>query len=621
MLAMAEPHGKSSSLLLGHNDPEHSIDCASGSAGAADYRPSVGAVSARSIVATSALTLLAACGGDGAGGQPSVGPSPSPVTTVVRPKSDAEAAQFLLRASLYVSKVHISELRSEGFEPWLNRKFRQDNSETAAQFYSSAGFDVVDVNRYYDDQNLTSRMIVSQLFSGDNPVRKRIALALADFFVVSASRIKFRWSSISMGEYWDILNRNAFGNFRDMLEEITLTPAMGVFLDTVGNQKADPATGREPDENFAREVMQLFTIGLVELNLDGTPKLYDGEPVETYTNDDVVGLARCFTGYDFDYQDVSYYPRPNFPEASVPGASYARNPLTADPARWLHPKTESLHSNAEKSFLGTRIAENTPANETLRIALDTLFQHPNVGPFFGKQMIQRLVTSNPSAAYVSRVASAFNDNGKGVRGDLSAVFKAVLLDDEALESPNTRPHYFGRVKEPMFRVIQWGRTFQAKSTSGNWGFGGFNSASDQLGQAPLRARSVFGFFDDDYVANNSEVDKLGLVAPESELVNETSVIGYLNAIQRIIEIREDLPTDVPPNYSVELDLSHDAQALIDHLDLVLVAGQLSSATKEIILSGIANPPVAASDNTAAKLSRVHKAIFLVMASADFQLQR
>ena len=207
-------------------------------------------------------------------------------------------------------------------------------------------------------------------------------------------------------------------HFRDVLEQITLNAAMGVFLNTLGNQKADPATGRVPDENFGREIMQLFSIGLFELNIDGTERLDgSGNPIETYDNDDVTGIAKVFTGYNYSYENGITFESPaDRPNLNIPEARLLRNPMTANNAFQL-PNRGDQHSLEEKSFLGVTIPQGTGAAESLRIAMDTLFEHPNVGPFFGKQMIQRLVTSNPSPAYVQRVAEVFNNNGRGERGD------------------------------------------------------------------------------------------------------------------------------------------------------------------------------------------------------------
>jgi len=258
--------------------------------------------------------------------------------------------------------------------------------------------------------------------SGEDVLRQRVAFALSQIFVVSQANpdIKVRLAS----GYFDVLGRNAFGNFRTLLEEVSLSPAMGIYLSHLGNRKSDLATGRLPDENYAREIMQLFTIGLHELNQDGTVKLdpADGTPMETYGVADIQGLAKVFTGFSWAGPDTSGV---RFVDRVVGISDRYYLPMQGYP---------QFHEPGPKSFLG-RTIDTTDPKDSLKQALDILFNHPNVGPFFGRLMIQRLVTSNPSPAYVGRVAAAFANNGKGVRGDMQAVIRAVLLDPEATNPP------------------------------------------------------------------------------------------------------------------------------------------------------------------------------------------
>ena len=464
-------------------------------------------------------------------------------------------------------------------------------------------------------------MAWAQLLSGGNEVRKRVALALSEFFVVSLNSVNITWRSQAMGAYWDILNEHAFGNYRDLLEAITLNPAMGVFLNTRGNKKADPRTGRVADENFGREVMQLFSIGLYELNIDGSQRLSNGQPIETYDNDDVTGIAKAFTGYDYDYTGVTLANAYNA-TYQIPDASYVRQPMTADPQRWRNPRNEGYHSEEEKSFLNTTIPAGTNAAETLRQTMDALFNHANVGPFFGKQMIQRLVTSNPSPAYVQRVAEAFNNNGNGTRGDLRAVFKAILLDDEALSDTGLTDGNFGKLREPMLRMVQWGRTFGASSPSGEYDIRNLSDAASRLGQAPLRSPSVFNFFRPGYVPAGSQAAAGNLVAPEFQIVNETSVAGYVNFIERTIDGSATWWLgDVQPAYTEELAIAHDAQQLLDRLDLLLTANQLSQTSRDTILAAMNNETVTQSSTTEEKRRRIHIGVFLVMNSNEYLIQQ
>ena len=580
-----------------------------------------------SVAAVAALsTAVAACGGGGgSSGGPSTGPgtgTTSPPPTVLRPSTDAEAARFILRASLSASPGAIEEIQSEGYEPWLDRQMDLANDVSAEQFFSSRGYDEVNTDTHYFNTTLGDNMIWNQLLSGNSGVRKRAALALSEFFVVSLNGVRINWRSQAMGFYWDSLNDRAFGNFRDVLEDITLNPAMGVYLNTRGNKKADPNTGRVPDENFGREIMQLFSIGLVELNIDGTERTdSSGIPIETYDNDDITGIAKVFTGYDFDNSTTPEFPEPSGAPFNVPGVEFSRLPMTADATKWRNPKNQDFHSSEEKSFLGTTIPAGTNAEDSLQMALDALFNHPNVGPFFGKQMIQRLVTSNPSPAYVQRVAEVFNDNGSGQRGDLRAVFKAVLLDDEALSDTGLTDGQFGKLREPMLRVVQWGRTFGAASESGDWAIRDVSDPTTRLGQAPLRSPSVFNFFRPGYVPVGSEAADSDLLAPEFQIVNESSVAAYVNFMPRTIEGTSFWFGDVRASYAEELAIAHDASALLDRLDLLLTANQLSSTSRDTILTALNAETVEESSDTETKLRRIHIGVFLVMVSNDYLVQK
>ncbi|RJY07979.1 DUF1800 domain-containing protein [Aurantiacibacter aquimixticola] len=575
---------------------------------------------------------VAACGGGDSGGSPtpgdgsgggggSSGGTPDPV--VVKPQTDAEAARFVLHAALSVSTQDIVNVKDRGYEPWLDARMDAPNDQSGAQFLQSRGFEKVDTNQWYNQSGPGDSMIWAQLMRGGNSVRKRAAIALSEFFVVSLNTIDMSWRSSAIAAYWDTLNAHAFGNFRGLMEDITLNPAMGVFLNTRGNRKADPASGRVPDENFGREIMQLFSIGLYELNRDGTPKTgSDGQPVETYDNDDVTGIAKAFTGYDFDFDGINYTTEIGGTRR-VEDAAYAYKPMTADTTRWRQTwlSGRDFHSDEEKRFLGTVIPAGTNARQTLRMALDALFNHPNVGPFFARQMIQRLVTSNPSSGYVRRVADVFDNNGGGTRGDLRAVFKAILLDDEAMSPGGLSSQTFGKLREPMLKMAQWGRTFGARSDSSNWEIGNLSDPATRLGQAPLRSPSVFNFFRPGYVPLNSESADAGLVAPEMQLVNETSVAGFVNFMERMVEGRGYWARDVKARYQDEIAIAHDAPALLDRLDLLLTGKQMAEATRTTILEAMEAITVSQSDSDEVKLQRIHTGVLLTMISNDYSVQR
>ncbi|MCK0127883.1 DUF1800 family protein [Erythrobacter sp. F6033] len=590
------------------------------------YEDNSGAVTSTKAATVSAAALaVAACGGGGGSGSngapPTTGTPPTAPPVVRKPETDADASRFLQQASFAVSTGAIQQVRDEGYEPWLNRQMNASNSQSARQFFATRGYDAVDSNRYYFSRGIGDQMIWSQLLNGGSSVRKRAALALSEFFVVSLNSISITWRSQAIGEYWDILNRRAFGNFRDLMEDISLNPAMGVFLNTLGNRRADPSTGRVPDENYGREIMQLFSIGLFELNQDGTVRTSGGNPIETYTNDDVTGIAKVFTGYDYDFTGISFTAEPGNPNFRVPDPDYARQPMTADQSRWRFPRNNGFHSEEEKTFLGLTIPAGTNAADSLRLALDHLFNHPNVGPFFAKQMIQRLVTSNPSPAYVSRVAAVFDNNGSGTRGDLRAVFKAILLDDEALEPSNANNPAFGKLREPMLRFTQLARTFGVSSNSGNWEVRELSDPASRLGQSPLRPPSVFNFFRPTYFPNGSQAADNNLLAPEFQLVNETSVAGYVNFMERAVDTSSFLFRDLQMDYSAEIAIADDSQALLDRLDLLLTANQLSSGIRDIVKSAMDDVSVTAASSDADKLRRVHIGVLLIMASTDYLVQK
>ncbi len=577
-----------------------------------------------------AAAALTACGGGGSADTPTAEVQPIPgvdtrghrYTTAA---SDADAARFLQQAQFASTPADIAGLRGTRYAQWLADRFAQPPGPTGWQWLEDRGYGAVDNYSYFFSNYPADFMIWSQLLGGDDPVRRRFALALSEFFVVSLATAEFTWRSHAIAHWWDTLVAHAFGNFRDLLEAVTLHPAMGYFLNTKGNQKENPATGRVPDENYAREVMQLFTIGLYQLNLDGTEKTdASGRRLDTYTQDDVTNLARVFTGYDFDRSDGVRH--------TVPGQTYTIE--SRDFARKPMLLTESKRSTLAASFLDARVPLGASASDALDIAMDTLFEHPNVGPFFGRQMIQRLVTSNPSPAYVARVAAAFNDNGSGVRGDLRAVWAAVLLDDEARGPQGLSDPLHGKLREPMLRFVQWARSFGATSAAGSWKIFDLSGAASQLGQSPLRAPSVFNFFRPGYVSPAPGLAATQATVPEFQLVNETSVGGYLNYMQNVILRGVNCPQpsvpqaaytnylyDVQASYSAEKVLVTDAAALVTHLSLVLCAGQLPADVQTLMVEALNATPVTAGSTDAVKLNRVAAAVLMVMASSAYLVQK
>jgi uncharacterized protein (DUF1800 family) len=579
--------------------------------------PSAGALTAVTLASAAAL---AACGGGGGGD--SGGTSEAPVggrsialqaTSAAMALSGSsisaeQASRFLQQAQFSASDADIAQVRNVGYARWIEGQVALNFGTRGWDWLNAQGYaDPYSSNTYYDQSYPADYMVWNQLMASSDPMRKRMGLALSEFFVVSLVGLDFRWRSHAMAHYWDTLCAHAFGNFRTLLEAVTLHVAMGYYLNTKGNKKEN-ASGRQPDENYAREVMQLFTVGLYLLNADGTQQLDgNGKPQETYTASDVSNLARVFTGYDVDMsQNVNVTAN----GTTVGNTAFARLPMAL---------TASNHSTLAATFLGTTIPANTPAAAALKTALDTLFNHQNTAPFFCKQMIQRLVTSNPSPAYVGRVAAVFANNGQGVRGDLAYVFAAILLDDEARNATGLTAPEYGKLREPMVRMVQWARTFGVGSASGAWKIGDLSNPGTQLSQSPLRSGSVFNFFRPGYVPPGTSLSA-GVVAPEFQLVTESSVGGYLNYMMGVIDSGLN-SGDIKAAYTTELTLVLDPTALVRRLNLLLCAGQLSATTQTTIVTALLGVTVNANSSATLKRQRVCAAVLMVMACPEYLIQK
>ena len=498
-----------------------------------------------------------------------------------------DAARFLAQAAFGGTAAEAAAVRRLGFDGWLAAQFALPRSQSHWDWLVANGYAVVANTFNFSGVDNT---LWRKLMSSPDVLRQRVALALSEIFVISMDGLPVNWRGMVAASYMDTLETHAFGNYRQLLEAVTLSVGMGVYLNMRGNQKAD-GKGREPDENYAREVMQLFTIGLHKLNPDGSVQTVNGVAQDTYTQDDIKGLARVFTGWDYDRFDR------NVPDHASRPMAFAAN----------------RHSPETKSFLGVNLPAGTDGVGELRAALDTLANHANVGPFIGKQLIQRLVTSNPSAAYVGRVAAVFANNGQGVRGDLAAVVRAVLLDVEA-RTPSTQPGG-GKLREPMVRLVQWARTFNATSPLGKWNVGNMSSASTRLGQSPLRSPSVFNFFRPGYVPPGTTLGTAGLMAPEFQLTNESTVVGYANWMQTVIGSGVG---EVKGDYTPWVPLATTSSALFDELNTLLAAGQLGAASRVTITAAVGSMAAATDAN---KLNRVYATVWLIMCSPEYLVQK
>jgi uncharacterized protein (DUF1800 family) len=545
----------------------------------------------------------------------SVAPAGAPAAAAPRdlPASTAEASRFLTKSTFGSTQAEIDRVMQVGYSSWIDEQFAKSSrthlanvAEVMAKLAeTSGGIDPVWMQFSFWRNAL----------SGEDVLRQRVAYALSQVFVVSQVNpdINLQMSA----NHLDILARNAFGNFRTLLEQVSLSPAMGVYLSHLGNRKTDLATGRLPDENYAREIMQLFTIGLFELNPDGTVKLdpADGLPMETYGVADIQGLAKVFTGFSWGGPDTS---SARFINREVGITDRLVLPMQGYP---------QFHETGPKSFLGKTISTSAP-EDSLKQALDILFNHPNVGPFFGRLMIQRLVTSNPSPAYVGRVAAAFANDGKGVRGDMKAVIRAVLLDPEASKPPAASASVNGRMREPILRMTALMRALDATSTSKEFRIANTDNPANTLGQSPMRSPSVFNFYRPGYVPPNSELSKFRLpgnvvpVAPELQITNEVSAAGWLAAAKAVVDNGFGNGNDVKLSFAPLVAMAHTPSALVDRLILLMApGGQIPMDLRNDIVATVATIALPTANDATARLNRVKLATLLLVASPEFMLQR
>ena len=555
-----------------------------------------------------ALLSLTSCGG-GSGGESTPGttadnlPAPSPSGNEIAAPPDLGAAvvdqnidlqpgainsqRFLTRATFGPTIPSIDEFNTLGAEEWLIQQMAMPATRLADMLPSAQP-------RWGEYINSWFRIAI---YAPDQ-LRQRVAFALSELLVISA-KAGLGDEQPGVANYYDILSKHAFGNFRDLIEEVTLNPVMGEYLSMKGNHKPDPAKNIRPDENYARELLQLFTIGLVELNQDGSMQ-YDenGLPKPTYHQDTVEAFAHVFTGWHFANAD-------DF-----------RWPSTSD---YISPMVpfEDYHDKSSKTLLnGFVVPAGQSAHEDLTMALDNIFHHKNVGPFIAKHMIQRLVTSNPSPDYISDVASVFNDNGDGVRGSLAHVVAAVLLHEEALFGAINLPETFGKLKEPILRVTSLWRAFTPESIHPEFNYAW---SGNDIGQAPLNANSVFNFFTPAF-SQPGKISEAGLVSPEFEIHDETSIITITNRILANSVWAhnykyESRPNRILINIDREVAMMDDIEAFLDHLDRLLMGSSMSPELRDE-----ARLLMNSRDYNMATSQKVVEAIFLLLSSPEAAVQ-
>ncbi|RZI85845.1 MAG: DUF1800 family protein [Rubrivivax sp.] len=543
-----------------------------------------------------------------------------PVASAEPSQAMYAASRLLQQATFGPTLAEIQRTAQIGHAAWIDDQLSKPFAPDMVAAVQSR-FDRGDAYRpgglYYDSSWVSQRFWTAAATSPDQ-LRRRMGFALHQILMVSQADSNLLPHARAYAQYVDTLNRHALGNYRTLLEQIALSPVMGTYLSHIRNRAESVTTGRMPDENFARELMQLFTIGLHELNVDGTPKLSAiGQPIETYRNEDVMALAKAFTGWSWAFPDdqlteVVFLKRS--PDLSVAGDQRIDLlPMKVYPG---------MHSTVEKRlFSGKPNAVTMPtgasAQADMKAALDALFIHPNVGPFIGRQLIQHLVTSHPSPAYVARVAAVFNNNGKGVRGDLGAVARAILLDSEAITPPSTS---VGKLREPVMRVAHWMRSLDATSASGRYAI---TTDLDALGQRQLYAGSVFGYFRPGYVPPNSSFSADAITVPPMQIVNEATTAEWVNFAYRMASTglgRAESQTDVTVQLQPLADLLVTGQvdAVIDRLNLLLYAGRMSSSLKQDLMESMLS---VGGVTPASYLNRARVAVFVALASPEYLVQR
>ncbi len=529
-------------------------------------------------------------------------------------------ARFLTQATWGPKKSEIDALVAAGgndsaFDSWITTQFATASNDTHWQYVARGGpvgcaADSVGCNS--GAINAAMETFWQQAITSPDQLRQRVAFALQQIFVVSTQNSAVDIQPDAHASFLDMTARNAFGNFRILLEDVSRHPTMGHYLSHIRNEKEDAETGRTPDENYAREVLQLFSIGLWELNRDGTRKKdANGRDIPTYNQNDIVGLAKVFTGLSWGGGAPSDGRWMGYEEPYSPWGL----PMQMYP---------QFHSASAKSFLGTTIpaisgtVTQAQANTVLTVALDRIFNHPNVGPFIGKQLIKRLVTSNPSPAYVQRVTNAFNNNGSGVRGDMKAVVRAVLMDAEARDEQKLADEGFGKLREPVLRFGAWLRGFNARATSGRFRIWNLEDPVSSLGQNPMRSPSVFNFYRPDYAPPGAILVR-GVSAPEFQITHETTTTGYANFVTSLVEGGYGYNDDsVKGDYATLIANAANPAIMMADLNLLLAYGQLTAQTQQIIIGAVNSIPVG---DFQWQSRRVHTAVALTMLAPEFLIQR
>ena len=536
------------------------------------------------------------------------------------PLAAADAARFLTQTTFGPAKADIDALTGKrliDLSSWIAAQMALPASlhldATRTDFNN---FTALADNPQFTYQNRQAAWWNLAVNAPDQ-LRQRVAFALSEIFVVSDVNGTLFNNPLGQANYYDLLVNGAFGNFRTLLDNVTLSPIMGLYLSSLRNSKGTFDTQgnvlTSADENYAREVMQLFTIGLNQLQPDGTLKLDPtGLPIPTYDQKTITEMAKIFTGWAFQSADAT-------------SASLFRGSA----ADYIHPMMlyPAFHDTGSKAIVGgTVIPANQTGTQDLKAALDTLFNHPNTGPFIVRELIQRLVTSNPSPAYVYRVAQVFANNGSGVRGDLGAVVRAILTDYEARSSAVAATPGFGKLKEPLLRATAVLRAFSGAANSGRYSLFTGQGTENLLGQTALHSPTVFNFFEPNFVQPGT-LAAASLYAPECQILTDTTAISAPNQLWNFIYANRSLTNQLDNNIGLQLTsllpLARTPQALIDQTNLIVAAGSLSKATTDRLVAAVTALPLGTGTSltTANDIERVRSAIYLTATTSQGAIQK
>jgi uncharacterized protein (DUF1800 family) len=487
--------------------------------------------------------------------------------------SPTDASRFLAQATFGPSLAGINSLVSGGYTAWFAAQMAAPaTSQLAATRADALSFP--NTGQYPISENNRQAAWWKLAVTAPDQLRQRVAFALSEIFVVSDVSSLLTEEPEALANYNDLLAADAFGNYRQLLQDVTLSPVMGNYLSMLRNTPANPAKGTSADENYAREIQQLFTVGLNQLNPDGSLALdATGLPIPTYNQTEIVQTANVLTGW-------SYH------------STLASPSFTGGAADWYNPMQlfAASHDNTQKSILGGVIV---PASEggaaDLKLLLDTLFNHPNTGPFFCRQLIERLVSSNPSPGYIYRVAQVFANDGTGSRGNIGAVVKAILLDPEARLGAIASNAGFGKLKEPLLRLTGIYRAFNAAAINGRYGNSTLFLPDVTLGEGALRAPTVFNFFLPDYVYPGA-LAQAGLYAPEFQITTASSAIIQPNTLYAAIFTAATPAAGTPILDLSALTSAPDNPTLVSTLNLLLCGGAMPTATQQSVVAALAALP-------------------------------